>query len=142
MQINILTPTYAVSPQMTAQDVAELKAAGYGTIICNRPDQEVGAEHQAATIGAAVEAAGLTFVVNPVEPGQMTESNITTQRAAIDAADAPVFAYCRSGNRSAVVWALAMAADIPVDDIMSATAAQGYDLSGLRQYLDAAANQN
>lgn len=139
MKINTLTPDYAVSPQITVEDVAQLKDAGFGTVICNRPDHEVQSRYQADAIRSAVEAAGLSFVDNPVEAGEMTQANVDTQRAAVVGAQAPVFAYCRSGNRSAVVWALALAGDVPVADILKATQDVGYDLSGLRQYLEAAA---
>lgn len=141
MKLNTLTPDYTVSPQITADDVAHLKATGFGTVICNRPDHEVQTSLQAAAIRDAVEAAGLVFIDNQVDAGAMTEDNITRQREAIEAAEGPVFAYCRSGNRSAVVWALAVAGAVPVDEIMSSTQAVGYDLSGLRPYLDAAAER-
>ncbi|MDE3029426.1 MAG: TIGR01244 family phosphatase, partial [Paracoccaceae bacterium] len=41
MEIRALTPDYAVSPQIEPADVAAIKAAGYTTVICNRPDREI-----------------------------------------------------------------------------------------------------
>ncbi|MBE3639201.1 TIGR01244 family sulfur transferase [Mangrovicoccus algicola] len=139
MQIAHLTPDYAVSPQISTEDVAALKAAGFTTVICNRPDHEVPPGLQAEALRAAVEAAGMTFVHNPVEGGTLGEEAVPVQREALEDAQGPVFAYCRSGNRSSVAWALAMAPRMPVDDILAAARAAGYDLGGLRPYLDAAA---
>ncbi|WP_138470144.1 TIGR01244 family sulfur transferase [Poseidonocella sp. HB161398] len=141
MQIAHLTPDYAVSPQISVEDVAALKAAGFTTVICNRPDHEIPPIYQAKSIRPAVEAAGMTFIDNPVEGGTLGEEAVPVQRDAIAAASGPVFAYCRSGNRSSVAWALAVAGQIPVAEILDAARKAGYDLSGLRPYLEAAAER-
>ncbi|WP_108263606.1 TIGR01244 family sulfur transferase [Mangrovicoccus ximenensis] len=141
MQIAYLTPDYAVSPQITIEDVAALKAAGFTTVICNRPDHEIPPIYQAQSIRPVVEAAGMTFIDNPIEGGTLGETAVPVQRGAIEAADGPVFAYCRSGNRSSVAWALSMAPDMPVAEILAAAQKAGYDLNGLRPYLEAAAER-
>jgi uncharacterized protein (TIGR01244 family) len=139
MDIRRITPGYAVSPQIAPEDVAAIAAAGFTTIICNRPDHEVGPELQADAIRAAAEAAGLAFVPNPVENGAMTMDMVTGQGDAIAAAPGPVFAYCRSGTRSSIVWALSRAGQEPTDAILQAAAAAGYDLAGLRGQIEALA---
>jgi uncharacterized protein (TIGR01244 family) len=141
MDIRPLTPDYAVSPQITPQDLAAIKAAGYTTVIDNRPDAEIpGALHMEA-MKAAAEALGLVFVANPVIGGALTMDNVTAQRAAIDAASGPVLAYCASGNRSSIVWALAMAGRRPADELISLPARFGYQLEGLRGQIEALAAQ-
>ena len=40
-------------------------------------------------------------------------------------ADGPVFAYCASGNRSSVVWALTQAGKVPADDLIATLTANG-----------------
>lgn len=136
MQINHLTPGYAVSPQIEISDVAALKAAGFTTVICNRPDHEVPPIQQSKSIRPVVEAAGLRFVMNPVEAGTVGQDAVPEQEAAMAADTGKVFAYCRSGTRSSVVWALCMAGQMQVDDIIGAGRKAGYDLSGLRAYLE------
>ena len=116
MDIRALTPDYAVSPQIDPADLAAIKAAGYVTVIDNRPDAEVPPHLHAPAMRKAAEALGLAFVANPVIGGQLTMDNVAAQAAAIAAAPGPVFAYCASGNRSSVVWALANAGKRPVDD--------------------------
>ena len=136
MDIRALTPTYAVSPQITPEDLAAIKAAGFVTVIDNRPDAEIPPAVQTAAMRAAVEAAGLAFVANPVIGGAITEQNVAAQRAAIEASSGPVFAYCASGNRSSVVWALAHAGKVPTGDLIATAAQFGYDLEWLRPMLD------
>jgi len=139
MDIRALTPTYAVSPQINLGDLAAIKAAGYTTIIDNRPDGEVSPDLQTAQMRSAAEAAGLTFIANPVTGGMLTMQNVTAQAAAIAAAPGPVLAYCASGNRSSIVWALALAGKMPTDDLIALPARYGYQLEGLRGQLDALA---
>jgi len=105
-------------------------------VICNRPDAENPAPLQAEAVRAAAEAAGLVFVLNPVMPGQLTMENVETQRAAIDGAPGKVLAYCASGNRSSIVWALANAGRVPTDDLIAAGARYGYQLAQFRDMID------
>ncbi|KVT86739.1 NAD(FAD)-dependent dehydrogenase [Burkholderia ubonensis] len=102
MNIRKLTDTLSVSPQITAADLPALSAAGFRAIVCNRPDGE--------------------------GPDQPTVAEI---RAAAAPLDAPVLAYCRTGTRSATLWALSQAGLRPLDDIVATAAAAGYDLAGI-----------
>ncbi|HEX9857660.1 MAG TPA: protein tyrosine phosphatase family protein [Paracoccaceae bacterium] len=141
MNIRPLTPSYAVAPQITLEDLATIKAAGFTTVIDNRPDTEIPGELHTARMQAAAEALGLEFVVNPIIGGALTMANVEAQRAAIDAAPGPVLAYCASGNRCSIVWALAKAGSLPTDDLIAIPARYGYQLEGLRSQIDALAAQ-
>jgi len=137
MDARKLTETYAVAPQIAVDDIPALAKAGFTHVICNRPDEEVTPDLQADALRAATEAAGLTFVYNPVSGAGMTPENIATQAETLAIEDATVLAYCRSGTRSTFVWGLANATSLSPDAILSAAAAAGYDLSSLRPYLEA-----
>ena len=141
MDIRPLTPDYAVSPQIDPSDLPAIKAAGYAMVIDNRPDAEIPAPLHATTMQAAAQALGLAFVVNPVIGGALTLANVDAQRAAIAAATGPVLAYCASGNRSSVVWALSQAGRMPVEDLIGIPARHGYQLEHLRPQLEALARQ-
>ena len=141
MDIRPLTDTYAVSPQIDPQDMAAIRAAGYTTLIDNRPDGEIPPHLHTDAMRRAAEAAGLRFVVNPVVGGAMTPDNVTAQGAAIAGATGPVLAYCASGNRSSQVWALSMAASMPADDLIGIPARHGYQLEGLRGQIEALARK-
>jgi uncharacterized protein (TIGR01244 family) len=141
MDIRPLTDRYAVSPQIDPQDAAAIKAAGYTTVICNRPDAEVPGMLQAAAMRTALEAEGLRFVVNPIDGRGMGIETVEAQAALLAEADGPVLAYCASGTRSAFVWAFAQAGQMPTDEIIAAGMAQGYPLAGLRGQIEALATR-
>ncbi len=139
MDIRAITPDYAVSPQIEPGDLPAIKAAGYVTVIDNRPDGEIAPHLHTDEMRKAAEALGLTFVANPVIGGAMTMDNVTAQGTAIAASAGPVFAYCASGNRSSVVWALSQAGKHPVDDLVGLPARFGYQLDHLRPQIEALA---
>lgn len=141
MDIRPLTPDYAVSPQIDPQDFAAIKAAGYTRVIDNRPDGEIPPSHHASVMQAAAEAAGLEFVMNPVTSGALTMDNVAVQAEAMATATGPVLAYCASGNRSSVCWALANAGEMPADDLIGIPARFGYSLEGLRPQIEALAKR-
>jgi uncharacterized protein (TIGR01244 family) len=141
MDIRAITPDYAVSPQIDPEDMPAIAAAGYRVVIDNRPDAEIPPSHHAARMRAAAEAAGLTFVDNPVVGGQMTMRNVEAQGAAIAEAGGPVLAYCASGTRSSVVWALSQAGARPTDELIGLPARFGYQLEGLRLQIEALARR-
>lgn len=141
MDIRRLTESYAVSPQIDPADLPAIAAAGFTTIIANRPDAENPAPLQIAAMRAAAEAAGLEFVENPVIGGALTMANVEAQGQAIAQASGPVLAYCASGNRSSIVWALSQAGSRPTDELIGIPARFGYQLEGLRAQIEALASR-
>jgi uncharacterized protein (TIGR01244 family) len=141
MDIRPLTEAYAVSPQIDPEDMAAIRAAGYQMVIDNRPDAEIPPSHHASVMQQAAEAAGLTFIINPVIGGMLTMANVEAQAKAMAAATGPVLAYCASGNRSSIVWALSQAGKLATDDLIAIPARHGYSLEGMRGQLDALASQ-
>ncbi|MEO0485656.1 MAG: TIGR01244 family sulfur transferase [Pseudomonadota bacterium] len=141
MDIRRISDTYAVSPQIEPTDVPEIAAAGFTCVVCNRPDLEIPIELHAQVMRAAVEAAGLMFIDNPIEGRAMTIENVAAQDQALTSADGPVLAYCASGTRSSIVWCLSQAGSMPTADIINAAAEAGYDLSFMAAQLDAFAAQ-
>lgn len=131
MDIRQISPHYAVSSQLSVEHLPAIAEAGITTVICNRPDAEVPVEQQIAAIRAAAEAAGLRFEVLELTMATMTPQNVARQNALITGSEGPVLAYCRSGTRCSVIWAMTQAGKMATDDILAATTAVGYDLSGL-----------
>ena len=141
MDIRPLSPDYSVSPQIDPQDFAAIKAAGYATVIDNRPDAEIPASHHTDVMREAAGAAGLAFVANPVVGGALTLENVSAQAEVMGASAGPVLAYCASGNRSSIVWSLAQAGRLETDAIIEAAARAGYQLAHLRPQIEALAVQ-
>lgn len=106
MELRSITDDYAVAGQIEAGDVAGIKAAGFRSIICNRPDGEQAGQPSAAGVKAAAEAAGLAFRHIPVVSGQITAENVEDMAEALETMDGPVFAYCRSGARCTNLYML------------------------------------
>lgn len=141
MNIQHITPDYAVSPQIAPEDVAAIKAAGFAAIICNRPDVEAPPGLQAEAVGAAAQAAALGFVVLPITYPTLVMDTARAQAAAVAAAGGPVLAYCATGTRSSIAWLMAQAAaGMPVEEVIAAAAEAGYDLSGHRPRFEDAAS--
>lgn len=133
---NFITDDYAVSPQITAAAMPQLAELGFSDVICNRPDAENGPAEQHGPMQEAAEAAGLKFHFLPLVHQSLLEpQNAAAQKSVIEAAKGKVFAYCASGNRSSIVWALGKAGELSADEILEKTRAAGYDLSQLRPML-------
>ncbi|MBT6190039.1 MAG: TIGR01244 family phosphatase [Tateyamaria sp.] len=140
MDIRTITPSYSVAPQIEPADMEDLVAAGFTTIINNRPDEEVPPSLQADIMEAAAKLAGLAFVRLPLTHQTLTPQNIRLHADHVAGNTGPVLAYCASGTRSTIVWALGQAGAMPVDDILAAARTGGYNLDNLRATLDAIAN--
>jgi len=136
MDIRTLTPTYSVSPQIDPTDMAAIAQAGFGTIICNRPNAEIPPSHHDEVMASAAKEAGLEFVILPVTHQSMTPELVAAQADVLAEASGPVLAYCASGTRSTIVWAMGQAKTMSADDIITTAAAAGYDLAGMRGQLD------
>ena len=106
MEYRQISDQYSVAGQVLPQDVAAIKAAGFNSVICNRPDGEQPGQPSAASVEAAAKAAGLEFRYIPVISGQVTGENVAEQAAALQDLKGPVFAYCRSGARSTNLYGL------------------------------------
>ncbi len=139
MDIRPLTDAYAVSPQIAPEDFPAIAEAGYKTVICNRPDGENPPPLQIARMQAAAEAAGLTLWLNPFPSPMLDMPHVEEQRRAIETAERPILAYCASGTRSTMVWALAIAGEMTPDEIIAAAARAGYQVDGLRPTLESLA---
>jgi uncharacterized protein (TIGR01244 family) len=104
MDIEYLSPTFAVSPQIQPADIRGLAGAGFRAIINNRPDGEAPDQPCSDDLEAEARRLGLIYRHIPVVPGQATDADARAFAAALDEADGPVLAFCRTGNRAAGLW--------------------------------------
>ena len=137
-----LSDTALASPQISLADVEAASQAGVTLIINNRPDGEDPSAPQGEDIAAAAEAAGLGYLAIPIGHSGFSEPQIDQMIAAMDEASGPVLAYCRSGTRSTLLWALAQAkSGEEPEAIARAAMAAGYDVSPIRPMLDMLASR-
>lgn len=136
-----LTDTIFVAPQIGVADVDRAKAMGISFILNNRPDDEEPGQTNGAAIEAAAQAAGIGYAAVPVTHGGFAPWQLDGMDEALQAAAAgKLLAYCRSGTRSTLLWALSRARAGESPDALAATAAAaGYDLTPVRQIMDALA---
>ncbi len=113
MNFTKISPNFSVTGQISGSDAGVAAAQGFKTIICNRPDDEAQRQPAASEIAAAAEALGIEFLDLP----------------------GPILAYCQTGTRSVMLWALVQAKSLDVEAIFSATKSAGYDLTGMRPRL-------
>lgn len=125
----------SVSGQIQPEDVASLKAAGFTTVINNRPEGESPDQPAGAEIEAAAKAAGLDYYAIPLGREGVTPDMVEKTKAVLEGSNGPVFAFCRSGTRSTTLWALSQAGEMDADEIISEAAAAGYDMSHLAGHL-------
>lgn len=132
-----ITDTVFASPQIGTDAIAQAKALGIVRIINNRPEGEEDGQPTGAAIEAAARDAGLDYVAIPVTHAGFSQGQVDAMLTALDDADGPVLAYCRSGTRSTLLWALARAkaGDNPAV-IASKAAAAGYDVTPVRQLIE------
>lgn len=133
--IRRVTDGFAVAPQISEDDVEAIAAAGYKTIVANRPDGEGGVDQpRMGAIRAAAEAHGLSFAALPFS-GAPTPEIVERMGNILNEAPQPVVAYCRTGTRSITAWALVHGGQGQADAIVDAGAAAGYDLSSIAELL-------
>ncbi|AEK56174.1 MULTISPECIES: TIGR01244 family sulfur transferase [Brucella] len=107
MEIRQIDDNYSVTGQINPNDVRDIAAEGFQTIICNRPDGEGGEEQpDFEEIARVAEKAGLAAYYIPVVGGQLTQENVDDMAAALAEAEGPVLAYCRSGARSTNIYGI------------------------------------
>ena len=126
-----VTDELSVAPQISVADVAQAKAQGFAAIVCNRPDGEEPGQPSAAEIADAARAAGLAYTHIPVR-GAPGPAEVEAMRQAVDDAEGPVLAYCRSGTRSITTWSIgqAMSGARERGELVALGRAVGYDLTG------------
>ncbi|MEA1081983.1 TIGR01244 family sulfur transferase [Marinobacter qingdaonensis] len=131
MDFRKIDDSISVAPQLSVADVAEAARLGFKTLVANRPDQEEFGQPAMADIEAAAREHGLEWVYMPVESGNITDDDIDRFAPMIRAAEKPVLAFCRSGTRCTVLWALSAARDTSAQEIFTKARNAGYDISGL-----------
>jgi sulfide:quinone oxidoreductase len=131
MDIRKITEELSVAPQIHADDVSAIAAAGFRAVICNRPDGESSDQPCCEDIEAAVKAAGMVWRMQPVRSGGVTQADADAFGALMAELPKPVLAYCRSGTRCTTLWCLSEAAKRPLPDILERARSAGYDMAAV-----------
>ncbi|MCP5266337.1 MAG: TIGR01244 family phosphatase [Burkholderiaceae bacterium] len=129
MDVRKLTEQLSVAAQISPADVPALTTLGFRTLIGNRPDGEVAGQPPFAEIERAAVEAGMNVRFLPVVAGRFTVAQVRGFADMLREAPGPVLAYCRTGTRSTMLWALSQVGHLPASEILARAHAAGYDLS-------------
>ncbi|MBA4728290.1 MAG: TIGR01244 family phosphatase [Pseudomonas sp.] len=121
---------------MQPTDMALLAGSGFRCVINNRPDNEGEGQPSSEAIRQAAEASGLEYHHLPVISGQISDADVATFRALLGRIKGPALAFCRTGTRSASLWALAEAHHLDPQVLLQTARQADYDLSGLLPRLE------
>lgn len=128
MPIFKLSESLSVAAQITPQDVPNIAAQGFTTVVCNRPDGEVPDQASMDEIEAACNAAGLLFVRYPVNAMNFPGADLDGLGELFDDPRQSVLAYCRTGTRCANLW-VATRSDQDTPEAIKVARDIGFDLS-------------
>jgi sulfide:quinone oxidoreductase len=132
-----VTPQFAATATLSAEDVAEVARLGFKAIVSNRPDGEEEGQLTAREEAKLARRAGLQFRHVPAAKHEVfTDAAVSAMASALADLDGPVLAHCKSGTRSLILWAAASARSQPVSRVLDTLSAAGHDLDFLRHDLD------
>jgi uncharacterized protein (TIGR01244 family) len=108
LPIQRIAADVCVAPQLSPATMADVAAAGFRSVINNRPDFEHGPDQPtSAAIAAAAQAAGLQYAHLPVAGGYQSPEEIARFAGLIAAMPRPLLCFCRSGARSTKLYVAA-----------------------------------
>ncbi|AZN72585.1 TIGR01244 family phosphatase [Georhizobium profundi] len=128
-----------VRPQLTADDIRQARVQGFAAIINNRPDGEEPGQPTAAENRSVAEGEQLAYAHIPVTAAQVSEGQVRAFQKALSEAGGPVLAHCKTGTRSATLYAIGEVLDgrMEKDEVIPLGQSVGLDLSGAVKWLDA-----
>jgi uncharacterized protein (TIGR01244 family) len=125
-----------VSGQIAPHEVAELASQGITMLVNNRPDGEEPGQPLAGDIEDAAAAAGIAYRFIPIIRGIGPADVECMQQAMAEAGDGKLLAFCRSGTRSALTWALARrSSGVSKEDLEGRLAEHGINPSPIAHLL-------
>ncbi|WP_417579273.1 TIGR01244 family sulfur transferase [Nitrincola sp.] len=133
MDIKELEPGFSICHAIYPAYIAELKARGFRSIICNRRPGEAEDHLNDAELSRAAQVAGIEWIEIPVTPGEYTPEVVETFGIAIETLPAPILGFCRSGRRAVSLWIHNQMQQDTCDigPLLMAAHAAGHDLSDL-----------
>jgi uncharacterized protein (TIGR01244 family) len=123
----------SVAAQITLDDLAALKKAGYTTILNNRPDNEEPGQLDHLKVEAEAKKLGLNYVYQPIVSSAISRKDVHDFQNNLLRQGAPILAHCRSGTRCYLMYALTQvlengASPLP---LVAEAATKGYDIRAL-----------
>ena len=104
MNTQQIGPDFHITGQIHPENMREIAARGFKSILCNRPDNEEWGQPDFGTIKAAAASAGLEAHFVPIVHGAAGLKEFQGMENALNTLPKPILAYCRTGARSAAMY--------------------------------------
>ena len=141
-KIVYLTSSFAVTSALASADFAAAATLGFRAVISNLPDGEEAGQPSGRDEAGHAWRAGLKFAHVPASKLDLfTDTVVEDMAAAVRRLDGPILAHCKSGIRSAIIWAAASARQQPVDCVLETLAKAGFELDFLKDDLEQQADR-
>ncbi len=136
--ITRITPDFALAPAFEREDFGALAEAGFKSVINNRPDWEDGVQLVSDQARQAAYSVGLGYCYLPADSQSLFDTEfVRAFEDSLAALPGPVVAHCKTGTRTAILWAQVMIRRQPVDAVLAQLEAAGHDLWFLQTELEA-----
>ncbi len=127
-----LAPGLSAAGKLDRDDIEALARTGVRTIVNNRPDGEDPGQLPAAEARRIAESRGIAYHHIPVTAASLSKADVDAFAGVLATAPTPIVAHCRSGTRSALLWALARLRDgAEPAALVAAAARHGIDIAAL-----------
>lgn len=138
-----VTPEFAIGPQVSGDDFEQLHAAGFASVLNARPDDEVGVYLAARDAEQLARENGLAYAHSPTENHAIFEPEIIDRfEQALVELPKPIFAHCKTGTRTVILWALVASRHRPVESVIATLRSAGQEIDFLEQELRASAKES
>ena len=131
MEYRELDQNLTIASQVQPDDLPGLKQAGFLTIVCNRPDGEGPDQPAFSEIEKEARRLGMEAHYLPTVPQNVTDEQGAAFGALFNELPKPILGYCRTGRRTATLWALSQAGKKSVPEILESASRAGLDFSDL-----------
>ena len=134
-RLYFLTPSIAVSGSLREADFPCLASRGFRSVLNNRPDDEEACQTAASFDRTLAERAGLAYRHVPAAKHAVLDDEVVAEAAhALEDLPKPILMYCRTGQRSAILWAAAsLRKGSALDNVLDAARIAGFDLSAIAE---------
>ena len=137
LKVSSVAVGLTVSSQLRAEDFPLLATRGVTMVINNRPDCEGPGQLTAAQGAEMASKNGIQYRHLPVVLSNISETDIRAFAGSMATATGPVHAHCRSGLRSATLWALGeiAAGRLTPEEAQHAVSEAGFDSKAATNWL-------
>lgn len=144
MSIEKIADYLYVSRQLTERTAKLVAQYDIKTVICNRPDGEEPNQPDFETVKAWLNEAGIEKVVYmPTTMEAINDAQLKEFQDMVAQSPAPILAYCRTGTRSAMLWAMNQSKrGVEVNSLIRAADLAGINLTKERERLEAVSPRN